>query len=129
MRDYSWICRRYTSLKLRLVVLYGSRARGDHLEDSDVDILVVADELPRDPREAYMMLLDPEHPEIQPLGMNTRVFTRKLREASTFILEILEDGIIICGDPQFQEEVMREYEKARRQYERRGKTWVRRTTR
>jgi predicted nucleotidyltransferase len=31
--------------RLRGVYLYGSRARGDHAPDSDVDILIVLDEL------------------------------------------------------------------------------------
>lgn len=34
-------------LKLKLVVLFGSRARGDYTDISDVDILVVADDLPK----------------------------------------------------------------------------------
>ncbi|MEM4519049.1 MAG: nucleotidyltransferase domain-containing protein [Sulfolobales archaeon] len=45
-------------LSLKLVVLFGSRARGDYTDKSDVDILVVADELPKDPREAFVILRD-----------------------------------------------------------------------
>src|SRR5450759_5454041 len=35
--------------RLRAIVLFGSRARGDARLDSDIDLLVVADGLPRDP--------------------------------------------------------------------------------
>jgi predicted nucleotidyltransferase len=106
------------------VVLFGSRARGDHLEDSDIDVLVVADGLPRDPREAYELLYDPSEPLLSPIGMNTSVFLRRLREGSTFILEVLEDGRILCGDKSFIEEVLKLYREKRRQYIRRGKAWV-----
>ena len=127
MKDYSWICREYTRLKPRLVILYGSRARGDHLEDSDIDILVVADNLPRDPREAYAILQIPEHPQIQPIGINTEDFTRKLREGNTFILEAIEDGIILCADNKFKQQILKEYIEARKKYHRKGKTWIKKT--
>lgn len=29
--------------------------------------------------------------------MNTEVFMRKLKNGSTFILEVIEDGKILCG--------------------------------
>ena len=41
--------RRQLGVRLRAVVLFGSRARGDARPDSDIDVLVVADGLPRDP--------------------------------------------------------------------------------
>ncbi len=107
------------------MVLFGSRARGDYTEESDVDVLVVADDLPRDPREAFAALYDPEEPLVQPLGMNTLVFLEKLRRGNPFILEVLEDGVILCGDPAFLELVERLYAEARRCWERRGKAWIR----
>ena len=118
------LCSKYSSLKPRLVVLFGSRARGNHLEDSDFDVLVVADTLPRDPREAFELLYDPEEPLVMPIGMNTEVFLRKLREGSTFILEILEDGVVACGDPRFLEVIHYLYSKVRPRYVRRGRAWI-----
>ena len=41
--------RRQLGAQLRAIVLFGSRARGDARLDSDIDLLVVADGLPRDP--------------------------------------------------------------------------------
>jgi len=37
---------------IRFVLVVGSRARGDHREDSDVDIYIEAQGAPDDPREA-----------------------------------------------------------------------------
>jgi len=39
--------------RLRSVVLFGSRARGDHYPESDWDLLVIADLLPTRPLERY----------------------------------------------------------------------------
>jgi len=118
------LCAKYSGLKPRLVVLFGSRARGDYLEDSDFDVLVVADGLPRDPREAFELLYDPGDPLVMPLGMSTDVFLRKLREGSTFVLEVLEDGIVACGDERFLERVRSLYSRVRPRYVRRGRAWI-----
>jgi len=36
---------------MRLIILFGSRARGDFTESSDFDVLIVGDEVPIDPRK------------------------------------------------------------------------------
>ncbi len=118
------ICVKYSKLNPRLVVLFGSRARGDHLEDSDVDVLVVADNIPRDPRLAFEALYDKDDPLIVPIGMNTEVFLEKLENGDTFILEILEDGRIACGDREFEERAKNLYTMVRQRYHRRGKAWI-----
>lgn len=108
----------------KLVILYGSMARGDYTEESDIDILVVGDFIPRDPREAYSTLVDPRFPRVQPIGFNTEVFLRKLREGSTFILEVLEDGNILYADEEFLALVNEEFSYIRRGFKRSGKTWI-----
>ncbi len=120
------ICEAYRKLNPRLVVLFGSRARGDHLESSDIDVLVVSDGLPEDPRESYLLLLVEDLPQLSPLGIPTRVFLKKLEEGVPFILEVIEDGRVLCGDREFLERVMSLYNRVRRSYVRKGRTWVRR---
>jgi predicted nucleotidyltransferase len=65
--------------RLREVVLYGSHARGTANEDSDVDVLVVIDDLDDEEadavaRLAYAIDADPRHEwaGIEPLVMSTR---------------------------------------------------------
>jgi len=110
-------------LALRLVVLFGSRARGDYTDRSDVDILVVADDLPKDPRESFAMLCDIDFINVHPIGFNTGSFLKKLKEGSVFIIEILEEGKIIYADKEFLEQVMSIYREIRSKYARQGKTW------
>jgi len=118
------ICSRYEHVKPRLVILFGSYARGDYTDESDIDILVVSDELPRDPRQAFEALFDPENPKIVPVGMNTEVFLTKLTEGEPFILEVLEDGKSLCADREFYDYVMRLFREVRVNYVRRDRTWI-----
>ncbi len=108
----------------KLVVLFGSRARGDYTNISDYDVLVVADNLPRDPSESYSILYDEKFPSVNPIGINTVSFLKKLREENTFILEVLEDGKVLYADEKFLEEVKGIYKAIRATYIRRGKTWI-----
>jgi predicted nucleotidyltransferase len=50
---------KYSKLNPKLVILFGSHARGDYTDQSDVDILVVSDDLPADPRRCFEALFDP----------------------------------------------------------------------
>ena len=118
------ICRKYRDLKPRLVMLFGSYARGDYTDESDIDILVVSDHMSRDPREAFQQLYDSEEPKIMPIGMNTEVFISKLKRGEPFILEIIEDGKVLCKDTEFYNHVLKLYREVRRRYIRRGKTWI-----
>jgi len=119
------ICSKYEHLKPKLIVLFGSHARGDYTDESDIDLLVVSDVLPRDPRQSFEELFDPEEPRITPIGLNTEVFLSKLRKGEPFILEILEDGRVLCVDEKFYEEIAKVFTEVRRKYVRRGKAWIR----
>ncbi|WP_256202660.1 nucleotidyltransferase domain-containing protein [Sulfuracidifex tepidarius] len=92
------LCNNYSKkVNPKIVILFGSRARGDYTNESDIDVLVVSDALPKDSREGFGILFDPNEPEVEPAAMNTEVFMRKLKNGSTFILEVIEDGKILCG--------------------------------
>jgi predicted nucleotidyltransferase len=43
-------------LSLKLVILFGSLARGDWMESSDIDLLIVSDDLSDDPMENFIRL-------------------------------------------------------------------------
>jgi predicted nucleotidyltransferase len=117
------ICKLYKDLKPKMVILFGSYARGDYTNESDIDVLVVSDNLPLDPRESFAITYNPEYPKIMPVAMNTSVFIKKLESGDTFILEILEDGKIICGDEEFIRETLIKYKEVRKKFKREGKVW------
>lgn len=116
---------RLRSYGIRLITLFGSRARGDYTENSDVDVLVVADEFPRDPREAYAIVAKLADPKVVPTCFNTESFVKKLENESTMIMEVLEDGKVVYADEGFFEEVIAKYREVRKRWTRSGKTWKR----
>jgi hypothetical protein len=117
------LCKEYSKFNPKLVVLFGSYARGDYTNESDIDVLVVSDVFPRDPREGFAMTYTMKFPKVMPVAMNTQVFLKKLNEGSTFILEIIEDGKILCGDKEFENDVLEKYKEIRKRFRRKGKLW------
>jgi hypothetical protein len=59
------------SIIQKLVVLFGSYARGDYTNESDVDGLIVSDVSPHDPREGFAMAYDIRFPKVISVVMNT----------------------------------------------------------
>jgi predicted nucleotidyltransferase len=118
---------RFADYRVRLVFLFGSYARGNYTNESDIDLLIVADNLPSDPREAYEIFLKQFNLglRIHPVCLNTNTFRKLLENESTFIMEILEDGRVIYADEAFLSETMEKYREIRKKWSRRGKMWVR----
>ncbi|AAK42031.1 hypothetical protein SULI_13545 [Saccharolobus solfataricus] len=117
------LCEIYSKFTPKLVVIFGSYARGDYTDQSDIDVLIVSDVFPRDPRKGFAITYSIEFPKVMPIAMNTQVFLKKLEGGSTFILEIIEDGKILCGDEEFKKEVLKKYSEIRRKFKRKGKLW------
>ena len=79
------------------IILFGSRARGDNLENSDVDIIIVSDKFesmkwPR--RLAEVSELWSGVVEIEPLCYTVREFEEKKREIG-IVSQAVKEGIRI----------------------------------
>lgn len=77
---------------VKAVLLYGSFARGDQREDSDIDIAVVVDKLAKDFLEEYTDLFKLRR------GINSRiepVLLEANEDHSGFLQSVLEQGEII----------------------------------
>lgn len=70
------------------------------------------------------MAFDPSNPKVMPVAMNTEVFLKKLRNGSTFILEVIEDGKILCGDEEFIKKMKDVFSEVRKRFKRVGKVWM-----
>ncbi len=83
------------------MILFGSFARGDINEGSDVDILVVADfqEPFLDRIKLLLDLNDGIGLPLEPVGYTPEEFRRMRGEGSRFIQEVLKDGRILYGQP------------------------------
>lgn len=85
--------------KLRpdLIMLFGSFARRDFNEGSDVDLLVVADfrENFLDRIKLLLELNDELKLPLEPVGYTIEEFSEMLKKENRFILKILEEGEIL----------------------------------
>ena len=78
------------------VILYGSIVRGDFNRASDVDILVVSDNLPKDFLKRFGFLLEKAAVGIEPKGYTTKEFLL-IKNKRNFI-EMLKNRIVLVYD-------------------------------
>lgn len=86
-------CRRVSKeFKLRKVLLFGSRSRGDFYPHSDIDLLLVSDDFPQDwfKRQARLHFLKSK--QIEPIGYTTVEIDKMLKEGNTFIKAVFREG-------------------------------------
>ena len=85
---------------MALALLYGSVARGDERADSDVDLLIVSDDLTLE--EVYRRLGPLEkklHRKVNPTLYAREAFRRRKRLNNPFLANVLSgDRIILIGD-------------------------------
>ena len=86
-------CRRVDrEFRLKRVVLFGSRSRGDFYPQSDIDLLLVSDDFPDDwfKRQAKLYFLKAK--QIEPIGYTTTEIRRMMEEGNKFIENVFREG-------------------------------------
>lgn len=92
-----WARRLAGRLAVRAVVVVGSVARGDFNKWSDLDVLVVADDLPADGR-ARLALLDADAPAgCQPIGWTPGELAERRRRGDPIAVEADTVGVVVYG--------------------------------
>lgn len=95
-----YVQRLVEKLNPQAVMLFGSFARGDINEGSDVDILVIADF--KEPfLERIRLLLDLNDDlklPLEPVGYTLEEFQRMRAEGNRFVEEVLKTGKLLFGD-------------------------------
>jgi len=77
------------------IVVYGSVARGDYNEWSDIDVLIITSEkIPRKPVERLEVLHDcmKSNPRVEPVVITREEFTRLLEKKNPLVIEAVERG-------------------------------------
>lgn len=77
-------------------ILYGSSVRGDFKDWSDIDIVIIANNLPIDPMERLDVLYEPAEGLIEPKGFTRDEFEVILNKPFGHIL--VTEGIVIRDD-------------------------------
>ncbi len=85
------------NLKRYRAILFGSFARGDFDFASDIDLLIISDELPEDinERQSFLNIKRWDTPEIEPIGWTEREFNTRRLKKDPFIKILQEEGIEI----------------------------------
>lgn len=78
-------------------VVVGSFARGDFNKWSDIDVLVVAHNLPDGLLERLNLLGAAAPPGLQPIGWTTTELARRLRSRDPLALEAYGRGVVVRG--------------------------------
>lgn len=85
-------------LDVRAVVLFGSYARGDHHDASDIDVLVIAEgPLPARPQDR-LELIEPRPARVHPVVWTADEFARQLRRGDLIATEATGRGIWVRGE-------------------------------
>jgi predicted nucleotidyltransferase len=106
-----------SNLNPKCIILYGSLARGDFNQRSDIDIIVISKELPKDyyQRATLLFELIETYDPIEPLGFTPSEFISMIKSRHCTSLFAMNEGIPLYGDDFFNylkkihEEVINKY--------------------
>jgi predicted nucleotidyltransferase len=85
-----------SKLGVRSVVVYGSVARGDFNVWSDVDVLVIADSLPKEVADRPAAL-GPAPPGVQPIAWTPEELTAAVTRRNPIATEAATKGVVVLG--------------------------------
>ena len=104
--DYlKWLKRNF---RLRLVILFGSYANGTFRMDSDVDLLVVADQLEGD---VPTRMLRPKHiifpARLQPFPYGPQEFIKMCEDDNAIAYSALTEGLVLQIDDGYRRQLLK----------------------
>jgi len=85
-------------LQPRAVILFGSYARGDFTEASDIDLCLIADKMPEEELARRALPDLPRPPKVRAIGFGPEEFLRHIRGLRTLAFDIVADGVVIYDD-------------------------------
>lgn len=85
-------------ISTRSVILFGSYARGDFTEESDVDVCVVSDNFPWGEKGRHILGSLCRLRRVQTLVYSSQEFLEALRRLSPVVLDILYEGVVLDDD-------------------------------
>ncbi len=109
-RYVDWLCS-LAAIDIRMIVLFGSYAMGNFERNSDVDILVVADGLPEDAIDSYVLLTvgvpkDIRLVDFEPHPYDPSEFISSMKAGNQRPVDALVDGQILYIDPDYRRELL-----------------------
>lgn len=88
-----------TQVKVHQAILFGSYAQDNYSPGSDIDIAIIADDLPSDPGKRFAMLKDTVVGlDLQPFAYTTGEWEKMLETDSSFAGEIVKHGKVLLSE-------------------------------
>jgi len=87
-------------IKVEKLVIFGSRARGDFMEDSDLDLIIISEDLKGMSYLERTRLLDDVWRKINVTGLRIEAFGyteeeyKEAKKSSPFVQDLITDGFI-----------------------------------
>ncbi|MEN2975300.1 MAG: nucleotidyltransferase domain-containing protein [Candidatus Caldarchaeales archaeon] len=116
--DYDYVLREVKSYAekivgrglAKLVVLFGSLAKGTYTPFSDIDILIVVEDIAKNPLDRIPVYIDPRLPlDVEPRIFTVEEFFKIVKERRKFAEEIIFHGLFLAGDERLLEEAKKIY--------------------
>ncbi|MFQ6071438.1 MAG: nucleotidyltransferase domain-containing protein [Methanosarcinales archaeon] len=86
--------------KIHKIILFGSFARGDYHQGSDIDLVIVGDFKERFfDRIGKILDLNDTDFDLEPLVYTPEEFDKMIKEKRLFLQEVMNDGIIVYKLP------------------------------
>lgn len=84
-------------LKKYRAILFGSYARGDFNYASDIDLLIISDELPEglNERLSFLNLKRWDTPDVEPIGWTEKEYEMRKGKNDPFITLLGKEGVVI----------------------------------
>ena len=93
-----------------LVILFGSLAKGTYSPFSDIDLLIIVKDAPRNPLDRIALYINPKLPlDVEPRVFTLEEFFNLINERKLFGEEVLFRGILLAGSRELFEEARRRY--------------------
>ena len=115
-------------LELKLAILYGSFARGDWKPGSDVDLLVVAEGLPPDPRDRWDLIATLiKGLPLEPHAFTPAEFEEMVEHGRMTAADALTEGLVLYADPAYLRHVKEFFERVKEEtgLRKEGDAWIR----
>jgi predicted nucleotidyltransferase len=88
-----------SQIKVHQAILFGSYAQDDYSPGSDIDIAIIAEDLPSDPGKRFAMLKDTILGlDLQPFAYTTEEWEKMVKTHSSFAREIVKKGKILQSE-------------------------------
>ncbi|MBC7080809.1 MAG: nucleotidyltransferase domain-containing protein [Thermoplasmatales archaeon] len=113
-------------LGAKLIILYGSIAKGNFGVGSDIDILIVSDALPENflERLKVLFLLNESFAPIEAIGYKSDEFRKMVVNAHPIALDALYEGIILHKDEKYEKEIRKIFREVMKRVRKEDFGWI-----